>query len=276
MYNIHIIIEGGAAMKITDEQRQSCIRKNECVSKESALKKLKKKIEKYEKDSSYPVESPKNYHDLIIFFLKILYQKIEASVLIETLPDYWIYSFSFEYDEFRLNLVHIRNYEVDDDLEMRSYESDATYTLVYVRPASFTVEQYAKYYEVEEGTVRQWIRRGKIRNAYKEGSEWRIPELTPPPSRGYEGAQYKWFAGIDNLPEEFEFLKDYVLATFVQDHKYKNQFHVSLVSRDVYYSHDTANAKSKNLELTLGSKEREKLELFMISHPQIRYCGTRI
>lgn len=263
-------------MPITDEEKLVCIKRNECVTKEAALKKLRKKICKYEEDATYPVESPQNYHDLIIFFLKVLYKRIEASVLIENLPDYWIYGFTFEYDEFCLNLIHISSYEVDEDLEMRSYVSDATYTLVFVRPASFTVEQYAKYYEVEEGTVRQWIRRGKIRNAYKEGSEWRIPELTPPPSRGYEGAQYKWFAGIDNLPEEYEFLKDYVLATFWQEQKNRNQFHVTLVSRDVYYSDDKTNVKNKNMELTLDAKEREKMELFMISHPQIRYCGTRI
>ena len=130
---------------------------------------------------------------------------------------------------------------------------------------------------MEQGTVRQWIRRGKIRTAYKEGKEWKIPELSPPPSRGYEGAQYKWIYGLDNLPEEYSFLADYVIATFYQDMKDKSKYHVLLVSKETFTSKNPGNvAPTKNQELLLDAKEREKLELFMIAHPQIKYCGHRI
>ena len=57
--------------------------------------------------------------------------------------------------------------------------------------------------------------------------------------------------------------KDY----FYQDIKDKNLFHVTLVSKKTKDCEDTSN----NLELNMDAKEREKLELVMISHPDIRY-----
>lgn len=146
---------------------------------------------------------------------------------------------------------------------------DAVYKLISINPNSFSVNEYAQFYKVEQGTVRQWIRRGKIRTAYKEGSEWKIPELTPPPSRGYEGAQYKWIKGVDNLPEEYDYLKNYVIATFYQDIADKSKYYVLFVSRETFIGNTVKN----NKELLLDAKEREKLELFMIGHPQIKYCG---
>lgn len=260
-------------MAVTEAQRLECLKKYECTTKDAALKKLKKKIDRYVKDAETELQFPKSYYALVAFLLSALYKKISAAIIFDELPDYWIYDFDYEYDEFCMNLIHVKKYDVDDDLEFKSYTSDAVYKMISVLPASFSVEEYSKYYDVEQGTVRQWIRRGKIRSAYKTGTEWKIPELTPPPSRGYEGAQYKWFSGIDNLPEEYAFLKDYVIATFYQDRKEKTKFHVLLVARETFSSDDKTVAKAKNRELLLDSKEREKMELFMISHPQIKYCG---
>ena len=45
-----------------------------------------------------------------------------------------------------------------------------------------------------------------------------------------------------------------------------------LVSKETFVGTD----KGKNKELLLDAKDREKLELFMIAHPQIKYCGTLI
>ena len=47
----------------------------------------------------------------------------------------------------------------------------------------------------------------------------------------------------------------------------KNTFHVILVSKKTTDCENTSN----NKELTLDAKEREKLELVMISNPGIRY-----
>lgn len=256
-----------------DDIKLEVIKKNECTTKAAALKRLSKKIDIYSKEADENTRYPKTYYALMIILLNHFYKKIENAILFEELQDYWIYSYTYEYDEFSLNLEHIKEYKLDDNNEYRSSILDAVYKLITVKPASFTVDQYAKFYQVEQGTVRQWIRRGKIRTAYKEGSEWKIPELSPPPARGYEPAQYKWIDGIDNLPEEYSYLSDYVIATFYQDIKDKTKYHVLLVSKDTFMSSNPGEAAKTNKELLLDAKEREKLELFMISHPQIKYCG---
>lgn len=264
-------------MPISEEKVLKAIKSHEHTTKESALKAVKKKMERYMAEADEKPQYPKTYYALMVTLLAAFYEKIKEAVLFEELPDYWIYGFDYQYDEFSLNLEHIKIYNLDEDDEFRSSRLDAVYKLVVIRPASFTVDQYAKFYDVGQGTVRQWIRRGKIRTAYKEGNEWKIPELSPPPSRGYESAQYKWLYGLDNLPEEYAFLADYVIATLYQDIKDKTKYHVLLVSKETFTSDSPGDvAKTKNKELLLDAKEREKLELFMISHPQIKYCGLVI
>ena len=65
------------------------------------------------------------------------------------------------------------------------------------------VEEYAAATNTEAVTVRQWIRRGKLRNALKIGSEWRIPEITDPPRRGYTPVSYYNKGGLIAFPKEF-------------------------------------------------------------------------
>ena len=257
---------------LTDEEVISCIRNNECTSKETILQRLKRKIEKYSEKAKSDLRGSKAYNMLIAAYLVALYENIQNAVLFEELPNYWIYRFDLEYDEFSLTMNHIKKYNVHDDMSFQSSIEDAVYKLITIRPKAFSVEQYSKFYDVEQGNVRQWIRRGKIRTAYKEGSEWKIPELTALPSRGYEDAQYKWLHGVDNLPEEYQYLSNYCIATFFQDRKDKTKFHVLFVSKETFSGGD----QSSNKELLLDAKEREKLELFMISHPQIKYAGSII
>ena len=47
------------------------------------------------------------------------------------------------------------------------------------------------------------------------------------------------------------------------------------VAKETFYG-DDLSGNDKNKELVLDAKEREKLELFMIAHPQIKYCGIVI
>ncbi|OQB53191.1 MAG: hypothetical protein BWX97_00822 [Firmicutes bacterium ADurb.Bin146] len=259
-------------LKLTEEEKLEYLKKIECTTKEDLLKKIEKKIKRYEKEADENLKYPKQYYALMIVTLTAFYEKVKVSVLFDSLPDYWAYYLEYGYDEFSVNLYHMSSFEVDEDMAIRKSKVDAIYKLIVVKPISFTVEQYSKIYEVEQGTVRQWIRRGKLRTAFKAGTEWKIPELTPPPSRGYEGAQYKWINGVDNLPDEYQFLNDYVIATFYQDQKDRSKYHVLLVAKEAFFDENY----SKNKELLLDAKEREKLELFMIAHPQIKYCGLVI
>lgn len=180
-------------------------------------------------------------------------------------PDWWVYAFNIDSKGITLCLEHYNGYTAYDGENVTPGLMDETFELLKVKSKRLTVEEYAKSYEVEQGTVRQWIRRGKIRTAMKVGNEWRIPELTEPPRRGYFFGQYKWTEHLSDLPEEYAFLDDYSFATFTQE----NTDHTAF---SVFFSSDAGEGKL----LKCGAKEKEKLELFMISHPLIEFITDQI
>ena len=134
-----------------------------------------------------------------------------------------------------------------------------SYILVRMEPRMLTVEDYAQLHEVNVGTVRQWIRRGKIRSAQKLGSEWRIPEFVEPAGGRYHDGIFMWDDRLTGLPDGFEYLNDYYCAATTQ------------VDNDTYKMGLLHSADSgSNRLVILSAKERERLELALISNPLVR------
>ena len=113
--------------------------------------------------------------------------------------------------------------------------------------------------KIEPVTVRQWIRRGKLRSATNFGGEWRIPAITDPPTRGYSPVRYYNNGRLLVIPEE-------IGVTLNQ-----NPCVIDISkSKDgdgylVYFDHVQAFFPN-NL---ISEKTREKLELTLISNPNI-------
>lgn len=250
------------------EQLLAALKEDRMTTKQEVIRALNKRLDRYKEEAKEDKKRPAAYYAILIEVLEFFRDSIEEAVLFDTLPDWWIYLYDIDYDRFVLKISHVADIKMEHGVhEGLSFMTDASYPLIGYSLKTVTVEEYAKTYDVGQGTVRQWIRRGKIRTAVKQGNEWRIPILTLPPERGYRSAQYVWWKELEELPEEYSFLNEYKLATFYQDIKDKNLFHVTLVSKKTKDCEDTSN----NLELNLDAKEREKLELVMISHPDIRY-----
>lgn len=187
--------------------------------------------------------------------------KIQETVLFEHLEDCWYYALSISYSGAQLSLHHAKKGEIGKKGKVVVTE-DQQFSLIKVDTKLLTVDEYANTYGVTTGTVRQWIRRGKIRNAIKYGKEWRIPELTDMPTRGYQSGLYMWTEYLNKVPKEYEFLRNYSTALFNQDSSDKNKFQVTFIAKGI-----------KPQNIICDTQEREKLELFMISHPQIQYFG---
>lgn len=133
------------------------------------------------------------------------------------------------------------------------------YVLIRIEPRMLTVEDYAQLHEVNVGTVRQWIRRGKIRSAQKLGNEWRIPEFVEPAGGKYRDGIFMWNDHLTSLPEGYEYLNEYCCAA------------ISQIDKDTYkmgLQHAT-DSRSNRLVI-LNSRERECLELALISNPLVR------
>lgn len=246
---------------MNNEKLREQLRNERFTSKEDLLvwiEGAKNRIaKKSETDKRHSAAFYHIYKDLLDKFEK----EIRHTVLFMHLEDCWYYELSISYSGAQLSLRHANQGQINDKGNVVITE-DQHFRLVTVETRLLTVEDYASAYGVASGTVRQWIRRGKIRSALKVGNEWRIPELTDMPTRGYQSGVYMWAGCLGDLPEEFEFLKEYSTALFNQELTDKNKFRITFAAQGV-----------KSKEVVCDTQEREKIELFMISHPQIMYFG---
>ena len=127
-----------------------------------------------------------------------------------------------------------------------------------------TVEQFAARSKIEAGTVRQWIRRGKLRSAIKVGGEWRIPEITDPPTRGFSPVKYYNNGHFFSLPKEF--------GVSLNQHPCVIDICKAKEEKGYVVLFDYAPAIIPQKLLT--DAEREKLELMLIGNPNINNSAS--
>ena len=167
---------------------------------------------RYEKRALTDKEHSAAFYHGLQNLLQRFSDKVNESVLFEQLEDYWIYTICISLDGATLDIEHIAEIH-----ENKSISCDQEYRLISVGAHMLSVEEYAQAYGVNEGTVRQWIRRGKLRSAVKTGRTWKIPELDEISHRGFESAVYMWFKRLEDLPEKYEFLNNYSTILINQD-----------------------------------------------------------
>lgn len=154
-----------------------------------------------------PKHTLQYYNALSFLFDKVIMEI--ASRKIFDAPDEWYYSFEVSNRNARLYLKHIRelipteNTDAADN-EKYTVEFDECFSIINYPVESFSVEEYAKMAKTEPVTVRQWIRRGKLRNAFRIGGEWRIPKISDTPSRGYSPVTY--YVNCEYVPLRFDTL----------------------------------------------------------------------
>ena len=237
-------------------------RKERFTSKEDILEWIKEArkriIRKSEKDKKHSAA----YYHIYQKMLEEFYVRIKQTKLFNHLEDFWYYMISFSDTGAKLFLCYADKCEFDDKGRVIQIGQGQSLPLIVIPAKNLTVEEYANMYGVGVGTVRQWIRRGKIRNAKKRGREWLIPELTELPGRGYQSGVYEWFEYLEDLPEEYEFLRNYTVVIINQNRENKKLYEVTFAAGGVIPEKKEYN-----------EKERERLELFLISHPQIHFIG---
>ena len=108
-------------------------------------------------------------------------------------PDGWYYSFEITNRVARLLIKHQSPLpSVEEGCWAADFETafDERFCLMNYPVETLTVEEFSSKNNIKPVTVRQWIRRGKLRNVTKIGGEWRIPAITDLPSRGYTPVTY--------------------------------------------------------------------------------------
>ena len=197
------------------------------------------------------------YNSLSMLLDKVRFE-ISARNLFDAPPE-WFFSFKISNKNAALYIRHIATL-VENKEEGIIVDIDETFRLINYPVKLLTVDEYAAINKTGQVTVRQWIRRGKLRSAIKMGGEWRIPEISDPPTRGYTPVTY-YNEGQQFLstPKEFGAVMNQQPAVIDIYQPQGNKGYMVLF--------DKAPAIIPYRLIT--EAEREKFELMLISNPNI-------
>ena len=195
-------------------------------------------------------------------------RQLEISDIPALTKPWLFYDYTITNDSIELSLWKCHEVEFDDEDEISSISASEEYTLVEVKCDYLTVEEYAAVYGVTTTTVRQWIRRGKLRTAMKKGRDWLIPALADKPKRGFESAIFKWKILNNDIIKAFPFLSETNRVYLIQDNGNRNLFHAIT-------GQPGSNDRQK---ATFTRKEREQFEITLIADPGVEvedlYAGV--
>lgn len=241
--------------------KEKLFRENYLFTREEVLKSLELFIE-YEKLNEEP-----GYSNEVVKNRVQLYKKFIAAVKKCKLPVltdlWWFYEYQFLGNSMELNLCQADEIEVENG-EIRGMTSTVEHTLITVECDYLTVEQYASMLGIEPVTVRQWIRRGKLRHAKKNGRDWLIPDTEDKPQRGFTSVQYIVEKEAQIESNEFPLLSVCDSIVILQDQDNKSKF--------VCYLNNYKTKFKSKLELTRS--EVERLEHTIIESGKAKVEGT--
>lgn len=225
--------------------KEKLFRENWLFTREDVLKSLELYIEheKMNGESGYSSEFVRNKVKLCEKFIAAV-KKCKLPVLTEL---WWFYEYQFLGNSMELHLSQAEEIEVEND-EIKSMTKTVEHTLIKVECDYLTVEQYASMLGIEPVTVRQWIRRGKLRYAKKYGRDWLIPNIEDKPRRGFTCVQYIVENDAQIESDEFPLLATCDSIDILQDRDNKGKF--------VCYLNNYKTKFHSELELTRSEVER--------------------
>lgn len=215
---------------------------------------------KYHKAEDNEEDYSKEKRQAIIDISERFRNLLIASEIPTISKPWFFYEYNFTNDGIELTLNKSDNdFEWDEEGYISAMSYSVERKVIEVKCEYVTVEQYAKWNSVTPTTVRQWIRRGKLRTSKKNGRDWLIPSLADRPKRGFEEATYRWDELDNNISQMFPFLANTKQIYLFQDRDDKKIFHVITGS----------NGDKDRQKISLTSKEREQLEIMLIASEKV-------
>ena len=203
-----------------------------------------------------PLHTVQYYNALSQLLNKVIVEIASRNIF--DAPEGWFYSFVITNKSAALYIQHVAEIRMDENGNA-ILDINEKFRLINYPVRLLTVEEYASVSKTESGTVRQWIRRGKLRNAIKIGGEWRIPEITDPPTRGFTPVRYYNNGHFLSLPKE--------LGVSLNQKPCIIDIYKAKEEKGYVVLFDYAPAMIPQRLLT--DAEREKLELMLISNSNI-------
>ena len=124
----------------------------------------------------------------------------------------------------------------------------------------YSPKEFALVHSVTETTVRQWIRRGKLRSAIKVGKIWKIPYEAQKPSRGFTPCCYYIEELSDEVVERFPFTAC-AESIFIRQVGSKASFEVKITY--------LAEVNKEDVSIILSNEDRETFELALMADPGV-------
>lgn len=207
-------------------------------------------------------------------FLSCL-SKLKCEILEKGLPTIvdadMYYEIVINRKELAIKLCHVRIlYELDrllglfDKGQKDTKPSLGTYrsTLYSSAFPLLSCPEFAKRCGVEQVTVRQWIRRGKLRSAIRFGRDWKIPSTTKRPTEGFTPAFYHI---ISHIPEEAE-----LKYPFLGGIHSPSSFYIEEAGAGSYLVTDKTYTQTRLLAKMTRS-EREEFERYLLDADWVQY-----
>ena len=167
--------------------------------------------------------------------------------------DWWFYLYEITNFGIELKMHHCNSIDYEEDGSKITV--DQTIKIAEKCCKMITVSEFAKIHNVKPVTVRQWIRRGKLRAIKKQGNDWLVSEIAEKPHRKYKPVIYTWNNEDKSLCEKFYFLKGANNLSISQNEKNKTLYDVVVGDK---------------LKLEITTSEREKLELSLLATKDIQ------
>lgn len=213
-------------------------------------------------------------------------RQLSTTVLPEPLNEWWSYSYIIT--SYGVKLMMNYNEWTHDYGHGYTCKRATQITVLEVPAKMLSVSEYAAMNGVETVTVRQWIRRAKIRSVVKYGREWLIPELTEPPrGKGYTACRYYWKDTLTELPPKLEFLNNFKNVCIEKCEVGRGYFLLSFNDyisgvyqpwSDTEYKEAEAVESIRHIDgvqiaddgrLIIPEKLRAEIELYLIGNPVI-------
>lgn len=205
---------------------------------------------------SYQIEA------LLFYFIR----QIE-SIEIPECTDWWFYSYNFTRFGIELDMCHCEEI-VFESKDIYTMTVDETLTISEIQCKMITVSEFAELHGVQSVTVRQWIRRGKLRAIRKQGRDWLIASIAEKPSRKYKPVTYEWNCIDRALYKTFPFLEGINILQISQNADDKSVYDILLGGR---IGLKLTPSECEKLELALLALENVKVEEDIIVSP-IKVC----
>ena len=173
---------------MTDEER--IFRRDYLFSKADILRSLELQMEYIEHDPDTGYTKRLIENKLALY--KKLYGKVEKGIYPELTELYWYYRYHYTGTGLELWLCSGDDIELSEDKErISSMTDDSEQLLIRVECDYVSPETFARIQEVSLPTVKQWLKKGKLRYAKFEEGNWLIPSTSEKPkSSDYGFIQY--------------------------------------------------------------------------------------